>query len=61
MYRYNRLTAAKSTQADNGFEGAMFHASGSTGEEETQEIHLNPENGVWGADYSRNHDLFRWL
>lgn len=55
MYRYNRLSAAKKYAVENGFEGAMFPwQSGSTGEEETQEIHLNPENGVWGPDYSRN-------
>jgi len=55
MYRYRRLDAARRYAAENGFKGAMFPwQSGSTGEEETQEIHLNPESGEWGPDYSRN-------
>ncbi|HNQ67584.1 MAG TPA: beta-phosphoglucomutase family hydrolase [Bacteroidales bacterium] len=55
MYRYKRLEAARSYAKLNGYLGAMFPwQSGSTGEEETQEIHLNPKSGLWGADYSRN-------
>ncbi len=55
MYRYNRLDAARKYAAENGFKGAMFPwQSGSSGDEETQEIHLNPESGKWGPDYSRN-------
>jgi beta-phosphoglucomutase family hydrolase len=55
IYRYRRLDAARKYAAENGFKGAMFPwQSGSTGVEETQEIHLNPESGKWGPDYSRN-------
>lgn len=55
MYRYNRLEAAKNNADENGYEGAMFPwQSGRTGSEETQEVHLNPKSGKWGADYSRN-------
>lgn len=55
MYRYRRLDAARKYAADNGYSGAMFPwQSGSTGEEETQELHLNPKSGKWGPDYSRN-------
>lgn len=55
MYRYRRLNTARKYASDNGFKGAMFPwQSGSSGDEETQEIHLNPESGIWGPDYSRN-------
>ena len=55
MYRYRRLAQAKEYAKDNGYQGAMFPwQSGRTGSEETQEIHINPESGKWGADYSRN-------
>jgi beta-phosphoglucomutase family hydrolase len=55
LYRYNRLEEAKKYASTNGFSGAMFPwQSGSLGTEETQEIHLNPESGKWGPDYSRN-------
>ncbi len=55
MYRYRRLAAAKKYAAENSYSGAMYPwQSGSTGEEETQEMHLNPKSGKWGPDFSRN-------
>ncbi|MBN2778662.1 MAG: beta-phosphoglucomutase family hydrolase [Bacteroidales bacterium] len=55
LYRYNRLNEARKYAKENNFEGAMFPwQSGSKGTEETQELHLNPESGKWGPDYSRN-------
>ncbi|MDD3741583.1 MAG: beta-phosphoglucomutase family hydrolase [Bacteroidales bacterium] len=55
MYRYNRLDAARKYAKLYGYAGAMFPwQSSSTGDEETQEIHLNPKSGLWGDDYSRN-------
>ncbi len=54
MYRYRRLGAAKEYARQNGYRGAMYPwQSASTGEETTQEIHLNPLSGTWGPDYSR--------
>ena len=53
MYRYNRLQPARKYARDNKYDGAMFPwQSGSTGEEETQTIHLNPMSGKWGPDHS---------
>jgi trehalose/maltose hydrolase-like predicted phosphorylase len=53
MYRYNRLPAAKTYAKEFGFEGAMYPwQSGSSGKEETQQLHLNPISGAWGPDYS---------
>ncbi len=55
LYRYRRLDAARKYAEENGYKGAMFPwQSGSTGEEETQTIHLNPQSGKWGPDNSRN-------
>ncbi len=55
LYRYRRLLQARKYAKDNGYQGAMFPwQSGSTGEEETQLIHLNPMSGKWGPDYSHN-------
>lgn len=55
LYRYRRLDKAREYARENGYKGAMFPwQSGSTGEEETQIIHLNPKSGKWGPDYSRN-------
>jgi trehalose/maltose hydrolase-like predicted phosphorylase len=55
MYRYRRLSAARKYAKENGYAGAMFPwQSGSSGEEETQSIHLNPMSGKWGPDLSRN-------
>ena len=54
LYRYRRLEKARYLAHREGYKGAMFPwQSGSTGEEETQKIHLNPLSGKWGPDYSR--------
>lgn len=53
LYRYRRITQARKDAKNNGYQGAMFPwQSGSTGQEETQVIHLNPLSGKWGPDYS---------
>ncbi|MFH1790383.1 MAG: glycosyl hydrolase family 65 protein [Candidatus Omnitrophota bacterium] len=53
MYRYNRLPKAREAARNAGHRGAMFPwQSGSTGEEETQVMHLNPLSGTWGPDNS---------
>jgi len=55
LYRYRRLEEAKKYAQSNAYKGAMFPwQSASSGEEETQEMHLNPKSGLWGPDYSRN-------
>jgi trehalose/maltose hydrolase-like predicted phosphorylase len=54
LYRYRRLPKAREYARSEGYQGAMFPwQSGSTGREETQELHLNPMSGKWGADLSR--------
>ncbi len=54
LYRYNRLPKAREYARANGYKGTMFPwQSSSTGEEETQVLHLNPMSGKWGPDYSR--------
>ncbi len=53
MYRYRRLDAAKEIAKSLGQKGAAFPwQSASTGEEETQKIHLNPISGQWHDDLS---------
>ncbi|MEA2007817.1 MAG: glycosyl hydrolase family 65 protein, partial [Chloroflexota bacterium] len=53
MYRYRRLNEARKYAQAHGYRGAMFPwQSGSSGREETQELHLNPVSGKWGEDYS---------
>jgi trehalose/maltose hydrolase-like predicted phosphorylase len=53
LYRYRRLGPARRAARENDYYGAMFPwQSGSTGEEETQVMHLNPVSGKWGPDYS---------
>jgi trehalose/maltose hydrolase-like predicted phosphorylase len=53
LYRYRRLDAARRAAAEAGFAGAMFPwQSGSSGREETQQLHLNPESGRWLPDAS---------
>ena len=53
MYRYRRLKEARKYAAKDKYCGAMFPwQSGSSGEEETQIMHLNPLSGHWGPDYS---------
>jgi len=52
-YRFRRLNKAREYAKEYGFKGAMFPwQSGSDGREETQTIHLNPNSGKWGDDYS---------
>lgn len=54
LYRHRRLLPAREAAKEAGFSGAMFPWQSSlTGEEESQEIHLNPLSGKWGSDYSR--------
>jgi len=53
MYRYRRLGAAKDNARQQGYRGAMYPwQTASKGDEQTQEIHLNPMSGKWGPDYS---------
>ncbi|MFH1283889.1 MAG: glycosyl hydrolase family 65 protein [bacterium] len=53
LYRYRRLAKAELYAKTSGYRGAMFPwQSGSTGEEETQVVHLNPLSGDWGPDHS---------
>lgn len=53
LYRYRRLDEARAAARDAGYEGAMYPwQSGSNGQEETQEIHLNPRSGRWNPDNS---------
>jgi alpha,alpha-trehalase len=53
-YRYHRLREARAAAREAGFRGAMYPwQSGSTGREESQQIHLNPRSGRWKADNSR--------
>jgi len=51
MYRYRRLDAARRLARSQGHAGAMYPwQSGSSGREESQEVHLNPESGRWVPD-----------
>lgn len=53
LYRYRRLDEARFAARDAGYRGAMFPwQSGSTGQEETQTMHLNPVSGRWLPDGS---------
>ncbi|MGV8074158.1 MAG: glycoside hydrolase family 65 protein [Syntrophobacteraceae bacterium] len=53
MYRYRRLNRAKIAAREAGYRGAMYPwQSGSSGREETQEVHLNPKSGRWLYDNS---------
>jgi alpha,alpha-trehalase len=52
-YRYARIGAARAAARVAGFDGAMFPwQSGSNGQEETQQLHLNPQSGRWLPDNS---------
>jgi trehalose/maltose hydrolase-like predicted phosphorylase len=58
MYRYRRLGEARAAARGAGFQGAMFPwQSGSDGQEETQELNLNPRSGRWVPDntYLQRH------
>ena len=53
QYRYRRLNEARYRAYDEGLHGALYPwQSGSNGKEESQEYHLNPENGEWIEDNS---------
>ncbi|MFJ2597088.1 glycoside hydrolase family 65 protein [Streptomyces erythrochromogenes] len=54
MYRHRRLPAARAAAQRAGRPGAMFPwQSASSGQEETQTLHLNPRSGRWLPDHSR--------
>ena len=58
MYRYRRLGEARAAARDAGYRGAMFPwQSGSDGQEETQELNLNPRSQRWVPDntYLQRH------
>jgi trehalose/maltose hydrolase-like predicted phosphorylase len=58
MYRYRRLGEARAAARAAGFLGAMFPwQSGSDGQEETQELNLNPRSQRWIPDntYLQRH------
>jgi trehalose/maltose hydrolase-like predicted phosphorylase len=53
MYRYRRLNEARAAATRAGFRGAMFPwQSGSDGQEQTQEVNLNPRSQRWVPDNS---------
>jgi len=52
-YRWRRLPEARRAAQADGRRGAMYPwQSGSTGQEETQTMHLNPRSGRWLPDHS---------
>ncbi len=54
MYRYNRLGAAMDYASDDDYNGAMYPwQSGMYGDEQSQEVHLNPLTKKWDPDNSR--------
>ena len=58
LYRYRRLGEARAAARSAGFQGAMFPwQSGSDGQEETQELNLNPRSQRWVPDntYLQRH------
>ena len=53
LYRYRRLNRARLAAQSEGFSGALYPwQSGSSGREETQQLHLNPKSGRWLPDDS---------
>jgi beta-phosphoglucomutase family hydrolase len=53
LYRYRRLGEARAAARSAGLQGAMFPwQSGSDGQEETQDLNLNPRSGRWVPDNS---------
>lgn len=58
-YRYRRLPEARRAAREAGYSGAMFPwQSGSSGREESQKLHLNPNSGRWNPDASaRAHHI----
>ncbi len=54
LYRFRRLDQARLNAREAGFKGAMYPwQSGSSGREESQAMHLNPQSGRWTSDHSR--------
>ncbi len=54
LYRYRRLPEARWAAVQEGLDGALYPwQSGSSGREESQIVHLNPESGRWLPDNSR--------
>ncbi len=52
-YRHARIGAARAAARTAGYAGAMFPwQSSSNGQEETQQLHLNPKSGRWLPDNS---------
>jgi alpha,alpha-trehalase len=52
-YRYRRLDAARRHAEAAGYRGALYPwQSGSSGREESQMIHLNPQSGNWIPDHT---------
>lgn len=52
-YRYRRLPAARALAQAAGYRGALYPwQSGSSGREESQVLHLNPQSGRWIPDNS---------
>ncbi|ULN54691.1 trehalose-phosphatase [Mycolicibacillus parakoreensis] len=58
-YRHRRLPAARAAARAAGYRGALFPwQSGSSGREESQTMHLNPNSGRWNPDASvRAHHI----
>ncbi len=53
LYRFRRLDSARRAASAAGYKGAMYPwQSGSSGREESQEVHLNPKSGRWIPDNS---------
>jgi alpha,alpha-trehalase len=53
LYRHRRLSQARWNAEQAGFGGALYPwQSGSSGREESQHLHLNPQSGRWTADNS---------
>jgi beta-phosphoglucomutase family hydrolase len=53
IYRYRRIGEARAAARSAGFQGAMFPwQSGSDGQEETQDLNLNPHSLRWVPDNS---------
>lgn len=53
IYRYRRIDEARAAARSAGFQGAMFPwQSGSDGQEETQDLNLNPHSLRWVPDNS---------
>ena len=53
MYRHRRLDSARQNAREAGCRGAMYPwQSGSSGREESQVFHLNPQSGRWAPDNS---------